>query len=84
MFGQKCKIKGGCASPSTSMPISSPSVPVVGYLIFRASSSAIANDRTALDDHLCAVNPHVSSVYRHKMATYLGDYSLPDFLLPAS
>jgi hypothetical protein len=40
------------ASPSTRMPMRSPSVPVVGYLIFRASSSAIANDLTARDDHL--------------------------------
>lgn len=49
--GAKKKLRS-LASPSTRMPMRSPSVPVVGYLIFRASSSAIANDLTALEDHL--------------------------------
>lgn len=36
-------------------------MPVVGYLIFRASSSAIANDRTALEDHLIFLSPEATS-----------------------
>lgn len=38
--------------PSISKPIRSASVPVVGYLSFLASNSAIANDLIALLDHL--------------------------------
>jgi hypothetical protein len=54
------------ASPSTRMPMRSPSVPVVGYLIFRASSSAIANDLTARDDHRIFFSPEATSGFLKK------------------
>jgi hypothetical protein len=67
------------------MPMRSPSVPVVGYLILRASNSAIVNDRTALDDHLRGITISAEKkIYQMLPEVPYRMVSSPDLIVPSS